>query len=208
MASREYEKFIESMNITFDHWKDGTGYDLEALKAMSVSERKHVEDMLRRKVGEDWRVTEALAALGTPAAVEGIRETFEKFNGMRRLEAAYELHQLGQLKDLTGVLNQALREGERDHSVFCRAIDMVGWYKVTGTIPQLLRMALRAEGGTACHCAAVLYYLHDLSKSAFDWDHRPFFLRFNTTYRAEREAAFRELCAKIKVDPEPIMKRP
>jgi hypothetical protein len=36
----------------------------------------------------------------------------------------------------------------------------------------------------------------------FDWDHRPFLLRFVATKGSEREAVFRELCDRINVDPE------
>ena len=39
------------------------------------------------------------------------------------------------------------------------------------------------------------------ASSAFDWDQRPFFLRFNTDDRAERDRAARELCATLGVDP-------
>ncbi len=46
----------------------------------------------------------------------------------------------------------------------------------------------------------MLYFLHGKSKEAFDWDHRPFFLRFNTTDRNEIKQAFKELCNTIGVD--------
>jgi hypothetical protein len=51
-----------------------------------------------------------------------------------------------------------------------------------------------------------LFFLHGKSKEQFDWDHRPFFLRFNTTDRNEREAVFREMCETIGVDPQKYLR--
>lgn len=43
-------------------------------------------------------------------------------------------------------------------------------------------------------------FVHGLADSAFDWNQRPFFLRFNTPDPDQREAVFAELCEKIGVD--------
>ncbi len=69
-----------------------------------------------------------------------------------------------------------------------------------GVVDALLRGTLGRPGDVAVHFAALLCFVHGKSSEAFDWNHRPFFLRFNTTDRAEREAAFRELCETIGVD--------
>jgi hypothetical protein len=55
--------------------------------------------------------------------------------------------------------------------------------------------------------AALLFYLHGKAKEPFDWDHRPFFLRFTATDRSEREAVFRELCEAVGVDPRKYVER-
>jgi hypothetical protein len=65
----------------------------------------------------------------------------------------------------------------------------------------LLRGLMERDGGAACHFAAMLYFLHGKSASAFDWNHRPFFLRFNTPDLEQREIAVRELCATLGADP-------
>ncbi len=67
-------------------------------------------------------------------------------------------------------------------------------------INALLKATLNRPGEVACHMAAMLLYLHGKAAEPFDWNHRPFFLRFNTTSRHEREAAFEELCNRIDVD--------
>jgi hypothetical protein len=56
------------------------------------------------------------------------------------------------------------------------------------------------------HAAARLAFIYGKAKEPFDWDLRPLYLRFNTTDRAEREAAFRDLCRLCDVDPEPYLK--
>jgi hypothetical protein len=68
-------------------------------------------------------------------------------------------------------------------------------------VDALLHGALRREGEEAVHFAALTMFIYGKATSPFDWDLRPFFLRFNTPDRKARETVFRELCAKIDVDP-------
>jgi hypothetical protein len=51
-------------------------------------------------------------------------------------------------------------------------------------------------------CAAILFYLFGVAKESFDMEQRPFFLRFNTESKDERTVAFKELCKKLKINPE------
>lgn len=200
MASPAYDRFIDSMAIGFEQCHDGEGYDLDALAETTPAEKKHLETVLRAKVSGDWRVVEALAALGTPGARDAIRDALKSADAVVRLAAARELHECGELKDLTDVVVHALRSGQS--SAFSHAIDMIGWEKVVGATPELLRMCVSGSGEQACHCAAMLYFLHGLAEEAFDWNHRPFFLRFNTDDTQEREDAFRELCGKLGLRPD------
>jgi len=67
-------------------------------------------------------------------------------------------------------------------------------------IDALFKAALAAPGESAVHYAALLFFLHGRAKEPFDWDHRPFFLKFNETDRKLRRAAFKELCETCGVD--------
>ena len=58
------------------------------------------------------------------------------------------------------------------------------------------------EGEVAVHFATMLFFLFGKANSSFDWDHRPFFLRFHTDSKKEWAAVFKELCQTIGVDPE------
>jgi hypothetical protein len=205
MASAAYDRFITSMKIGFDEWHDGIGYDLDALAGVTPDERVRIEAMLLARESDDWRVVEALTALNTPNAIAAVRSALQAEDPVVRLAAARELHEQGQLADLTEVVTGALRSA--NSSAFSQAIDMIGWHTVRGAEPELLRLCAHGTGENACHCAAMLFYLHGLSEEAFDWNHRPFFLRFNTDDRGEREAAFRELCGKVGVDPTAYLTR-
>ena len=51
----------------------------------------------------------------------------------------------------------------------------------------------------AMHCAALACYLAGVAKEAFDWDMRPFFLRFHVENdEADRKKAYAELLEKVK----------
>ena len=47
------------------------------------------------------------------------------------------------------------------------------------------------------HYAAMLLYLHGQAAEPFDWEVRPFVLRFADSGPDERQAAYRELCERI-----------
>jgi hypothetical protein len=67
------QRFIDSMVMTFDMWHDGTGYNLDALRAVPEGELPALEAMLIAKRPWDWRDIEALGVLNTPTACEAIR---------------------------------------------------------------------------------------------------------------------------------------
>jgi hypothetical protein len=67
-------------------------------------------------------------------------------------------------------------------------------------IDALLRGTLERDGDVACNYASMLLFLHGLAESPDDWELRPFWLRFNTEDRVEREAVFRELCERMQLD--------
>ena len=47
------------------------------------------------------------------------------------------------------------------------------------------------------HAAALSLFLAGKAKEPFDWDERPFFLRFGSEDRAERLVAYRELQQRV-----------
>jgi hypothetical protein len=192
-------RFIASMQITFDMWHDGTGYDLNALGEVSGSERDAIETHLIQHQPRDWRDIEALAQIDSPRARQAIEAALKSPDAKVRREA---MHHAGEKVDpadreklLLNALNTAgLFDG------LSEAIDEAAEFHPPSVIDMLLRGALNRDGEAAVHFAALLFYLHGKSAEPFDWNHRPFFLRFNTSDRAERKMVFCELCQTIGVD--------
>lgn len=195
--SEAMERFRSSMTIGHDQWRDGIGYDLEALAALAGPERDDAERLLLARAGEDWRDLEALAALATPKALAALRRSLAEGAPQIRLAAAGCLHELGELDDLGPAVLEALGPAKDDFSLFSRVLDEIGEHKVRAAIPALLEMARAGDGTRAVNAAAMVYYLAGLASEPFDWDHRPFFLRFAEA-GDDRRAAFEELCAALK----------
>lgn len=194
------ERFRTSMTIGHDQWRDGTGYDLEALAALEEPEREEAERLLVARAGEDWRDLEALAAIATPGALEALRRALAEGVPQIRLAAAGYLHELGKLDDLGPAVLEALGPAKDDFSLFSRVLDEIGEHRIRAATPALLEIARAGDGTRAVNAVAMLYYLGGLTDEPFDWDRRPFFLRFAEPGE-DRRAAFDELCAALKTAP-------
>ena len=51
MGSAAYERFMASTNIDYDRWREGEGYDLDALRTLDPDEQFRVEHWLRARAG-------------------------------------------------------------------------------------------------------------------------------------------------------------
>jgi hypothetical protein len=194
------QRFLASMVMDFDMWHDGTGYDLDLLDKLSPDERPAAERALIEHTPRDWRDIEALARLATPAARNAIEESLHSKDGHVRREAR---RHAGGAEDPAERERHLIRSLEDDQlfGSLGQAIDEAAEFHPPAVVDALLRGALGRDGEAAVHFAALLLFIHGKAAEPFDWNHRPFFLRFATTDRAEREAAFCELCQMIGVDP-------
>lgn len=199
------ERFIRSMTITFDRWHDGTGYDLEALRAVPADELPAIEAHLIRHRPRDWRDIEALARIDSPAARAAIADALTDRDPLVRREAARYSERTLDPAEREALLLKSLRE-DVFYGGLSPALDEAAEFHPPAVIEALLRGTLHREGDAAVHFAALLYFLNGKSREAFDWEHRPFFLRFNTLDTDERQTAFRELCATIGVDPDSYLR--
>ena len=201
-ADSALKRFLASMPMTHEMWHDGTGYDLAALREVPADQRAQVEEALIGHRPRDWRDIEALAELDSPRARQVIREALDDPDPAVRREARRHVpdDQVDTAAREARLVELLSGPNLRDH--LTEALDEAEDFHPPAVIEALLRAAAEADGESAVHCAALLYYLHGKAAEPFDWDHRPFFLRFNTTDRAEREAAFRELCQTIGAAPQ------
>jgi hypothetical protein len=194
-------KFCRSMVIDYEKWHDGVGYDLDAIAIATPEERAAIEAILLNRGIKDWRDAEALAALDTPGANEALRAALPHVDAQVRAAIVRCAPKLIANEERTLSLVKAL-ENASLYGGLSQALDEAADFHPKEVMDSLFRGVQHRDGETAVLFAAMLMFVHGKADSAFDWDQRPLFLRFNTQNQAEREMAFAELCEKIGVSPE------
>jgi len=193
------ERFKSSMIIDYEKWHDGIGYDLDALRGASEAELAAVETLLISGGVRDWRDVEALAALSTPRAREALKVAMNSKDHQVRAAVIQYAPELVPDTKRTASIIKTLESADL-YSGLSETLDQLEDFHPPEVVEALFRGTLRREGEVAVHLAAMLMFVHGKSKEPFDWEQRPFFLKFHTENRAEREAVFRELCEKVGVD--------
>jgi hypothetical protein len=201
-VSAAYTAFIASMTMTAEKWREGTGFDLAALEKVTNSERDLLVKALaeRLEADGDWREIEALGAIGTSAAKEAIHRAAEHGSAETRLYAAEQLAIMDEPADLESAIVRALRE-TRLFGGLSKALDMAEEHPSPRIQETLLDLALNGDEEQRIHCAALALYLGGKAEEAFDWNHRPFFLRFGDEDRNVQIEAYKELCLRLGVTP-------
>ena len=74
------QHFKKSMEIDYEKWHDGVGYDIDAIKLASKEEREAIEQILIHNSPRDWRDIEALAEINTENARETIKNAMKDSN--------------------------------------------------------------------------------------------------------------------------------
>jgi hypothetical protein len=192
--------FVRSMEINYEKWREGEGYDLALLHQANDSERKAIERILIHHTPCGWRDIQALALLNSPTARTAIMDAFLHADTETRMAVHTYAPDLITPQLRTDSLVRGLREGQI-FSGLSQTLREVEQFHPPEVIQELLRGLMRRDGGTACHFAAMLFFLHGKSASSFDWEHRPFFLKFNTDNLSDRATVVRELSEVIGVDP-------
>lgn len=192
------ERFRESMSCNHGRWHDGIGYDLALLKSASPGELAEIERLLVNRGIQDWRDVEALAALDTPRAQALLRAALRSSDPSILMALIRHAPERMSAAERTVLLVKALEKAE-SFGGLPATLTEVEQFHPPEVVAALLRGALERDGETAAHYAAMLLFIHGRAGSAFDWEHRPFLLRFNTGDARERAAAHAELCARIGV---------
>lgn len=191
------DTFRDSMVMDYEKWHDGVGYDLDLLERATSEERNQIETILLQRGVSDWRDVEALAALKTERSDAALRRALKSSSSEIRTAVLSHAPRLLTDAEKTETLVRTLKNA----TVFgglAQALMEVETFHPPAVIETLFEQTLTASGDVAVHYAAMLFFLHGKAKEPFDWDHRPFFLRFNTNDRKERRAVYDELCAKLK----------
>lgn len=201
--SAAYRRFADSMQIDYERWREGTGYDLDALKEMHPDEQFRAFALLRGR--DDWRDVEALHALGrlgvAPAAEEA-RRLVDDGKPQQRAWALRLMHDAGDLPrdEVEARLLRELRTTTIEGGMVW-TLSLAEELR-TDAVKRRLLWGVLNRRDVATHFSAMLAYLCGQAKSDFDWDLRPLFLRMQVEDEAERQAAITELCALVNMRPE------
>jgi hypothetical protein len=195
------QRFEESMKIDYEKWHDGVGYDLEAIKSASPEQRKAIEQILTQHSPRDWRDIEALVQIDTISARESIKNSMKDSNIEVQIAVTRFATKLITDNERSQVLIRALRTAEI-FSGLLQTLDEIEDYHPKEIKEALIEELLNREGEVAVLFAGMLFYIYGKATEAFDWNQRPFFLRFNTENKVERVQAFLELCKELDINSE------
>jgi hypothetical protein len=195
------QRFEKSMKIDYEKWHDGIGYDIDAIKLASPTEREAIEQMLIRHSPRDWRDIEGLAEIDTKSAREIIRNAIKDPNPDVRVAVTRFAPNLVTDSERSHSIIDALEHAEVFYGL-SQILDDVEEYHPSAVKEALLKGLLSREGDVAVLFAGMLFYIYGKAKEPFDWSQRPFFLQFNTENRQKRVQTFRELCRQLNINPE------
>lgn len=200
--SDAYRRFTSSMQIDYEKWREGIGYDLEALSELEPAELKSIVSTLSQKLTStpDWRDVDALAAIELPEARKALKKAAEKCSKPDvRLRAVEALADAGVNNDLEGEIVKQL-QAAKTSGEYSYALDLAEEHPTPAVKRAVLELAYEGQD-RVCRCSAATMSLYLFGKltSRYDWDHRPLTLRFGEGPE-ELAAAFRELCKLIEVD--------
>jgi hypothetical protein len=195
------QRFEKSMKIDYEKWHDGIGYNMDALKSTSQTERKAIEQMLIHHSPRDWRDIEALAQIDSETARETIKNALKDPDPAVRVAVTRFAPNLVSDNERSQSVINALKHAEIFGGL-SQILDDIEDYHPVEVKEALIEGLLSREGDVATLFAAMLFYLYGKAKEPFDMEQRPFFLRFNTENKQERVQAFRELCRQLNINPE------
>ena len=193
------DRFVRSLFIDYEKWHDGVGFDLDALREVTPTERVVAESRL--DATHDWRDVDALAVLaelGSASAERSLRDALK--SGSQEIRLAIMKHAPHLVDDAarTEMLVNAL-EVATPFDAFTDTLEQVERFHPPPVVDALWRGVDTRQGDVAVHYAAMLAFIHGKADSAFDWSMRPLFLKFNTASSAERRAAITELKSRLDV---------
>ncbi len=194
-------RFEKSMEINYEKWHDGIGYDIDAIKLASPAERKTIEQILIQHSPRDWRDIEALAQIHTKSARETLKGAIKDPNPDVRVAVTRFAPNLVTNQERSQSLINALQDA-KIFGGLSQTLDDIAEYHPSEIKETLIKGLLSREGEVAVLFAAMLFYIYGKAAEPFDMEQRPFFLRFNTEDKEERARVFLELCKQLKINPE------
>lgn len=195
IPSTPAERFDESRTMNYERWKEGIGYDLEALHSLSAEEQDNIASSLIPAT--DWRDVEALVSIGTERTDNALKDVMASDSVKMRMAVMNRApHLVDEKTKLESVL-MAVEQAESFEGLV-ETLDLLETYHPPAVVDAMFEALLGRSGDIAYHFATLLAVVHGKLKSRHDWAMRPQFLKFNTTDRNEREDAFLALYDLLK----------
>ena len=143
-----FNRFIQSMKINYEKWRDGIGYDITALQEANTIERRQIEKILVNKPRLDWRDIEALAILDTPKARTAILVALHGGNNEVNMAVLRFAPSLVSDQVKTKVLVKALKSASFFDG-FSHTMKIVEEYHPEEVVNSLFHGLIHREGGIA-----------------------------------------------------------
>lgn len=190
-----FDRFLAAARIDPDHWRD-PAHDLEAIRLATPEERRAIEQFLIARGVKHYIDVEALALIDSPDAHRALLDAFK--NGSTEVRAAVAQVAPNLIPENELFLELLQRVDECNvYEGLDITLQQIEAKHPPAIIEAMLHRIVRNPGVVAVHYTALLLYLHGQAKNAFDWEERPFFLRFNRGDDADRRQAFIELCDRL-----------
>lgn len=183
-------RFRESLQLDYEKWREGIGYDLDA------DEQAGAETLLLSRSISDWRDVQALAWLDTEKARAALRSAMASGNARIRTAVLRYAPELASREQRIATLVAAVASAKSFEGLG-ETLDAIADFHPPELVAALWRGLESREGEVAVHFAALLYFIHGLTDEPFDWNHRPFFLRFHSEDKETRKTAIAELRRRI-----------
>lgn len=192
MASSAYQRFVDSMPMNLDRWRDGIGYDLAALEEMTPAERESVETLLLSRSNEDWRDIDALAALGSERATNRLRLIAAEAPLAMALVVLDKAPELLERETAARIVERAFESASTPEAL-SRATDLAETHHSPAVVGAILRRIVVADGPAAYDLGALLLVIHGVILSRWDMGERELLLRLTEADPRLRAAAMEDL---------------
>jgi hypothetical protein len=187
--------FLASMQLTYESWHDGVGFDLDALRGMPALEQNLIRQWLHTKLRDpqrdiDLRELEAAAALGETDLLATLK---------RHSDADVRLRAKDLLAEPGDVAEELCRtfSSSRSEDAVLRALDLVSGHATPDVRAALIERVTKVDS-TFINAAMVLLEVFGGMQDA--WSERPFLFRVQA--EGKRGALLKELLARFE-QPDP-----
>lgn len=177
------QRFKKSMEIDYEKWNDGIGYDIDAIKLASETERKTIEQLLIIHNPRDWRDIEALAEINTESAQETIKKSMKDPNADVRTAVTRYAPNLVTNSERTQSIIKAVENAEIFGGL-SKVLDDIEEYHPREIKEALIKGLLSRKGKSQFSSLQCSFIYTEKQKSLLTWSNAHSF--FNLTLKTKK----------------------